>query len=347
MRNWGVVGAALLTSCLLPSVGLVDSFEESAGGGKAPGGAMGGVDASGGTGASGNDPSNAGSQSDAAGGGGKAGNGAMTAGASGSGGVSTAGAAGGGGEPAACSIPPYLDECGLSCVDQQTDDEHCGECDRRCDLQAGEECVAGDCGCPEGTSLCVGKCERFDTNAHCGTCMTRCQHALECSMGQCAICPNGCAVLTATFSEASEWSNFAITLDAPVDLSQAIFRIRLYSEELSNASLSFLVANVTNEYDGITAAVGGSMLGYQEATFYGSTSVVDISAANRLVLAVTSNAASGGPAKVYIDSIRIEDAALGSYEFMASASPVEFMPAAEAAIPTGSTVTGTVTWVGN
>jgi hypothetical protein len=74
---------------------------------------------------------------------------------------------------------------------------------------------------------------------------------------------------------------------------------------------------------------------------------VDISAANRLILAVTSNAASGGPAKVYIDSIRVEDAALGSYEFTANASPLVFMPAAVAAVPEGSTVTGTVTWIGN
>jgi hypothetical protein len=264
MRNWSVIGAALLTSCLLPSVGLVDSFEEAASGGHASGGTMGGAQAAGNTGKAGDSPASGGNQTDTAGSSGKAGNGAVTAGTSGDGGAITAGAAGGGGEPAACSVPPFLDECGLSCVDKQTDDEHCGQCDRRCDSPAGEVCVAGDCTCPAGMSLCIGKCESLNTNAHCGTCATRCQHALECSDRKCEVCPNGCAVLTATFSEAGEWSNFTIALDSPVDLSQAVFRIRLYSEELSNAALYFLVANAANEYDGIVATVGGSMLGFRK-----------------------------------------------------------------------------------
>jgi len=65
-----------------------------------------------------------------------------------------------------CSAP-QADCGGAACVDTDTDDSHCGQCDRTCDSD--RECVAGDCACTAGTVECGGNCiDPLTDNLSCG-----------------------------------------------------------------------------------------------------------------------------------------------------------------------------------
>lgn len=106
--------------------------------------------------------------------------------------------------PQTCA-PPRL-ECDGSCIDPQTDRQHCGDCGEYCD--SGETCVAGYCadGCGEtcdderevcvgsgcecrlGFTRCGGACVDLDTNpAFCGECMQSCldDDSAVCEAGDC------------------------------------------------------------------------------------------------------------------------------------------------------------------
>lgn len=79
--------------------------------------------------------------------------------------------------------------CPDGCVDKQSDSQHCGDCDTKCD--PGHQCVGGVCGgCFSGTSPCGASC--FNLNAdpqHCGNCTTVCPTPTTCSNGSCTACP--------------------------------------------------------------------------------------------------------------------------------------------------------------
>ena len=85
-----------------------------------------------------------------------------------------------------CKCKSGRDECGNDCVKLDTDEQHCGRCNRHCDggetcrdgscvgpcggstCDATEECVGGVCttppgGCAPGADVCAG-----DTNVSCG-----------------------------------------------------------------------------------------------------------------------------------------------------------------------------------
>jgi hypothetical protein len=81
-----------------------------------------------------------------------------------------------------CPLPQQL--CGEDCVSWETDSSHCGGCNQTC---TGGACRDGQCVCPEGMSLCEGRCKsaedyKWDSN-HCGACGKRCRNA--CLLGFC------------------------------------------------------------------------------------------------------------------------------------------------------------------
>jgi hypothetical protein len=90
----------------------------------------------------------------------------------------------GAGDGAAC------ESCGSSsCVDLTQDALHCGTCATRC--PSGSGCVAGQCQCPTGFSLCNGLCVDLRSDpAHCGSCTQNCGANSICDAGQCA-CSTG------------------------------------------------------------------------------------------------------------------------------------------------------------
>jgi uncharacterized protein YkwD len=75
--------------------------------------------------------------------------------------------------------------CGATCVDTQTDVEHCGACGERCGRGAG--CKMGACFCLTGGTWCgAGQCLTTlnDTN-NCGECGKKCVLGEYCSEGTC------------------------------------------------------------------------------------------------------------------------------------------------------------------
>jgi hypothetical protein len=84
------------------------------------------------------------------------------------------------------ACPDTATLCADECVDTDTDNQHCGLCDRPCtgDLT----CIAGTCDCASGVK-CGDECvDPLSDNEHCGGCGTRCQGDLTCLSGNC-----GCA----------------------------------------------------------------------------------------------------------------------------------------------------------
>lgn len=79
---------------------------------------------------------------------------------------------------------PGTTVCGGSCVDQQTNNDHCGECGNAC--TGGATCNAGTCECPGGQTFCVDSCVDTQTEQyHCGGCGNVCALTATCSGGQC------------------------------------------------------------------------------------------------------------------------------------------------------------------
>jgi hypothetical protein len=90
---------------------------------------------------------------------------------------------------AICTVTNTMGMRTQTCVDEQTDPMHCGNCSTRC--AAGASCVAGVCTCTTGTS-CMGNCVDLQTDAnHCGTCYTGCGPTGVCTAGACTTCGSG------------------------------------------------------------------------------------------------------------------------------------------------------------
>lgn len=63
--------------------------------------------------------------------------------------------------------------CGDVCVDTQTDDDHCGECDAGCG--EGAYCRSGQCECLDDWTECNGECANTTSDPdHCGDCGESC-----------------------------------------------------------------------------------------------------------------------------------------------------------------------------
>jgi hypothetical protein len=75
---------------------------------------------------------------------------------------------------AAC--PAGESSCGGACVNEQTDDHHCGGCEIVCKVGI---CQSGSCVCPGGETECNGVCvdERTD-DTNCGGCGLKCDHCV-------------------------------------------------------------------------------------------------------------------------------------------------------------------------
>lgn len=101
--------------------------------------------------------------------------------------------------------------CGATCVDINTDPDHCGRCDRVCPETPGgvASCVAGDCvfECLSGFEICGAECVNINVDAdHCGDCDIACEPGQVCASGTCAVacepgtskCNDGCDDLTSS-----------------------------------------------------------------------------------------------------------------------------------------------------
>ncbi len=76
--------------------------------------------------------------------------------------------------------------CGGQCVDVQTSQTHCGQCNNACG--GGLACTAGLCACPKQEVFCGTLCVDLQTNAkHCGRCGVVCGTGEICEAGVCLI----------------------------------------------------------------------------------------------------------------------------------------------------------------
>ena len=84
--------------------------------------------------------------------------------------------------------------CGGSCVNLMTSEQHCGQCGRSC--TGGSTCVRGQCvsACATGQTRCGGACVNTQTDVnHCGACNNACKGG-SCQNGMCVtggMCPIG------------------------------------------------------------------------------------------------------------------------------------------------------------
>ncbi len=78
--------------------------------------------------------------------------------------------------------------CGDTCVDPQTDPEHCGTCSNAC--ATGEACVTGACACTGDLTRCGAACvDTASDPKNCGACGNDCG-AMVCAGGKCSgSCP--------------------------------------------------------------------------------------------------------------------------------------------------------------
>jgi hypothetical protein len=116
----------------------------------------------------------------------------------GAGGVS--GGSGGSGGSAGSSNPACDDgdiQCGGSCVDPQTSEQHCGACGKMC--VSGQQCESGQCECADDRALCNNQCVDTDADEqNCGSCGKVCGSGQQCESGTCAcsgdleLCSNAC-----------------------------------------------------------------------------------------------------------------------------------------------------------
>lgn len=75
-------------------------------------------------------------------------------------------------------------KCGDTCVDTQSDSNHCGGCLQQCPNDGA--CVAGKCGCKLGFASCNGECIDVQTSSqHCGACGNACANGQPCENGLC------------------------------------------------------------------------------------------------------------------------------------------------------------------
>ncbi len=95
--------------------------------------------------------------------------------------------AGGSAAPLCCNVGQS--DCGGACVNEQTDNNHCGDCTTTCNVAGGEQCSNGHC-CASPDIYCGGACTNPNTdNNNCGSCGNACTGTDTCSSGMC--CPMG------------------------------------------------------------------------------------------------------------------------------------------------------------
>lgn len=89
--------------------------------------------------------------------------------------------------------------CDQTCVDTETNGEHCGDCGQFCSGR--QTCTEGDCTCPRYHQQCDGTCEALHVDPdNCGACGNECTGDEVCSAGTCstqclpgrAKCGNAC-----------------------------------------------------------------------------------------------------------------------------------------------------------
>lgn len=99
------------------------------------------------------------------------------------------------------ACPPGSSICNMMCVDLQTNNSHCGVCDKRC--PALFNCVGGSCVgmgvCLPPMLQCGATCiDPLTSNSHCGRCNNACGMAQTCVNGSCV--NNGALRFTLTWS---------------------------------------------------------------------------------------------------------------------------------------------------
>jgi hypothetical protein len=121
-----------------------------------------------------------------------------------SGGLPDCSTTGNASQPFACTsgCGPGLSLCAASCVNEQSDPNHCGSCGKQCPAVAGATPTCspgGTCGftCNANNHLCGGACVNEQTDpANCGACVHVCTAGQACVSGQCVCnatsCPGGC-----------------------------------------------------------------------------------------------------------------------------------------------------------
>ncbi|MBA2598393.1 MAG: hypothetical protein H0V00_17360, partial [Chloroflexia bacterium] len=84
--------------------------------------------------------------------------------------------------------------CAGVCVDTLTNGDHCGACNARCNIAAGESCFNGVCGildvgvlCAVGLFDCAGTCVSFSDETNCGGCGIVCEEGTSCAGGVCCL----------------------------------------------------------------------------------------------------------------------------------------------------------------
>jgi hypothetical protein len=78
--------------------------------------------------------------------------------------------------------------CNGSQVDPESNNDHCGGCDNKCDTAKGFLCTKGKCTCLPGWADCGGECVDLSNDVNnCGSCGTACQY------GHPVFCPSQCA----------------------------------------------------------------------------------------------------------------------------------------------------------
>ena len=85
-----------------------------------------------------------------------------------------------------CDCPPPTTDCGVACIDTNTDPVHCGGCNSPCN--ATEVCDLGQCdaSCSGGLEACNQACVDTETSSeHCGGCDQPCHVYQVCVAGSC------------------------------------------------------------------------------------------------------------------------------------------------------------------
>lgn len=78
--------------------------------------------------------------------------------------------------------------CNSTCVNTNTDNENCGNCDVTCDTSNGYSCQSGNCECDDGLTSCEGECLNLNTDEdNCGECDNVCYSDETCTDGVCEL----------------------------------------------------------------------------------------------------------------------------------------------------------------
>lgn len=252
--------------------------------------------------------------------------------------TSTGGSIAGGGSASGGTLgcsPELPTNCNGECIDTKTDTMHCGKCDAPCGSAA--VCEDGACQCKDGDIKCDGTCVDANSMDNCGRCGNFCSGPTSCVAGSCRTCPTGCAVLSAPLDQEGQRAVFALMVfDPPANLKGATLSLRVYAERTPNLAMTVLVeAPGTFTTDGPSFDVASGWQEYSAPTL--NSSAFETTYRISLVLYGTNNAVDGAP-DVYVDWIKVDNDAAGSWGFNGSSSPLKFVAGV-------SDVMGAVTWL--